>query len=145
MDCCLNVINEKLEVSLKEVKLLDSKFLYELLKNRDPLINISHKKLPTYDKHKKFVKSYPYSKWYIINYKKRKVGTIYISKQNEIGLFLTNEFQREHIGTNALNLLIQKNPCDRYLANVSPKNIKSQKFFKKNGFKLVQYTYELST
>ena len=35
------------------------------------------------------------------------------------------------------------NPRKRYLANVNPKNKTSQKFFKKNGFKLIQYTLEL--
>ena len=29
-------------------------------------------------------------------------------------------------------------------ANVNPKNKKSLDFFKKNGFKLIQYTYELT-
>ena len=30
----------------------------------------------------------------------------------------------------------------RFLANISPMNINSQRFFKERGFKLIQYTYE---
>ena len=40
--------------------------------------------------------------------------------------------------------MIQKNPKKRYLANVNPQNKKSMRFFKNNGFKLIQYTFELS-
>lgn len=74
-------------VCLVKVNKSDYKFLYELLKKRDPLANISHKKMPTYKEHIKFVKSRPYKVWYVIHFGKRKVGSIYLSKQNEIGLF----------------------------------------------------------
>jgi len=36
-----------------------------------------------------------------------------------------------------------KNPRKRYLANVNPENLKSIRFFKNNGFKRIQYTFEL--
>ena len=134
---------KKSDIKLKEVTLSDSKFLYELLKDRDPIVNISHKHTPDYKQHKKFIKSTPYSKWYVINHCKRKIGSIYLSKQNEIGIFLKKDFQGKHFGQAALDLLIQKNPRKRYLANVNPKNKDSQKFFKANSFRLIQYTYEL--
>lgn len=129
---------------LKSVTKADCPFLYELLRDRDPSINISHKKMPSYDKHIKFVMSKPYSKWYVIQYDDQKVGSIYLSKQNEIGIFIKKEKQNEGIGGRAMKLLLKKNPRSRYLANVSPKNKKSMSFFKKNGFKLIQYTYELT-
>ena len=53
-------------------------------------------------------------------------------------------YQNKQIGNIALRKLIQKNPKKRYLANVNPKNKKSIRFFKNNGFKLIQYTFELS-
>ena len=37
---------------------------------------------------------------------------------------------------------MKQNKQKRYLANVSPKNKKSIQFFKHNGFKLIQYTFE---
>ncbi|MDE2590613.1 MAG: GNAT family N-acetyltransferase [Patescibacteria group bacterium] len=129
---------------LKSVTKADCPFLYELLHDRDPSVNISHKKMPSYDKHIKFVMSKPYSKWYVIQYDDQKVGSIYLSKQNEIGIFIKKEKQNEGIGGRAMKLLLKKNPRSRYLANVNPKNKKSMSFFKKNGFKLIQYTYELT-
>ena len=131
------------KINLKSVNETDHEFLYDLLKNRNPNINISHKKIPTFKEHIKFVNSKPYSKWYIIKQNNEKVGSIYLSKQNEIGLFLQNNVQGKNIGTEALKLLIMKNPKKRILANINPKNKKSIKFFKKNGFKLIQFTFEL--
>ena len=128
---------------LEEVSKSDCKFLYDLLKSRDPSTSISHKKLPTYDKHVKFVLKKPYTKWYIIKYKEQKVGSIYLSLQDEIGIFIKKEFQRKGIGKKAVKLLMKKNPRTRYLANVALNNIKHQEFFKKLGFAGLQYTYEI--
>ena len=133
---------ESLKLTL--IKEGDQKFLYQLLSERKSIQNISHKKMPTYDEHIEFVNSNPYSKWYIIEIDNEKVGSIYLTKQNEIGIFLKQKFQGNRIGTEALNHLIIKNPGLRYLANINPKNTESIKFFKKLGFKLIQYTYELN-
>jgi RimJ/RimL family protein N-acetyltransferase len=62
---------------------------------------------------------------------------------NEIGIFLKKEFHGLGFGNKALRLLMKQNPKKRYLANISPHNKKSIEFFKKNGFSLIQYTYEL--
>ena len=135
--------NDKLGISIRSVKKSDSIFLYELLKERDSRANISHKKMPSIKQHEKFIQSKPYSKWYIIQNSNKEVGSIYLSKNNEIGIFLIKKNQSKGIGFNALKLLMEKNPKIRYLANVNPKNKKSIEFFKKNGFKLIQHTYEL--
>ena len=47
-------------ISLKSVTNSDVKFLFDLLKERNPRVNISHKKMPTYNQHRKFIKSKPY-------------------------------------------------------------------------------------
>jgi len=111
-------------VSLRAVNNSDAKFLFDLLDQRDPHANISHKKMPSYDEHIIFIKSKPYTKWYIILKSKEKVGSIYLSKQNEIGIFLLRNFQRKNIGNSALTQLIKKNPRKRFLANINPKNKK---------------------
>jgi len=134
---------ENLDISIRSIKKSDSNFLYELLKERDSRANISHKKMPSIKQHEKFIQSKPYSKWYIIQNSNKEVGSIYLSKNNEIGIFLIKKNQSKGIGFNALKLLMEKNPKIRYLANVNPKNKKSIEFFKKNGFKLIQHTYEL--
>jgi RimJ/RimL family protein N-acetyltransferase len=134
----------KYNLKLKEVDEKDVQFLYNLLEERKPVTYISHKKMPTYEEHVNFVKSSPYSKWYIIEIDEERAGSIYLTKQNEIGIFLNEGLQEKGIGSNALNVLIGKNPDLRYLANINPENKKSIKFFKKLGFTLIQYTYELN-
>ena len=129
-------------ISLKSVTNSDVKFLFDLLKERDPRVNISHRKMPTYSQHTKFIKSKPYSKWYIILKSKQKIGSIYLSKNDEIGIFLSKKFQGKNVGNFVLNELMGKNPRKRFLANVNPKNKKSISFFKNNNFKLIQYTFE---
>jgi len=131
-------------ITLKTVTKADGPFLFELLQERDPRANISHKKMPTYEKHIKFIISKPYSKWYVIKSVKHNLGSIYLTKSGEIGIFIKKDVQKRGIGKNALRLLIKLNPRSRYLANVNPRNLKSIQFFKKNGFRLIQYTYELT-
>ena len=135
--------NEPL-VKLKTVSKSDYRFLYNLLRERDARANISHKKMPTYNQHVAFVSAKPYSKWYVILYDTNKAGSIYLTSQNEIGIFIKKSFQSKQLGNIALRKMIQKNPKKRYLANVNPQNKKSVRFFKNNGFKLIQYTFELS-
>ena len=98
--------------------------------------------MPTYDEHISFVKSRPYSKWYIIIYKRKKIGSIYLSKQNEIGIHLMKSHERKFIYLESIKKLITENPGKRYLANISPQNKNYIRIFKEIGFKLIQHTYE---
>ena len=134
----------ELLVKLKTVSKSDYRFLYNLLMERDTRANISHKKMSTYNQHVRFVSAKPYSKWYVILYGASKAGSIYLTSQNEIGIFIKKSFQNKQIENIVLHKLIQKNPKKRYLANVNTQNKKSMRFFKNNGFKLIQYTFELS-
>jgi len=130
-------------VNLKTVSSSDHKFLFELLSQRKSYENISHKKMPTFEEHVKFVSSAPYSKWYIVRLNSTKIGTVYLTHQNEIGIHVIEEVRGKDVAKQALELIMKKNPKSRYLANINPKNKRSIKFFTKNGFKLIQYTYEL--
>ena len=130
-------------IVLKEVQKSDCSFLYELLSERKLYENISHKKNPTYTKHIKFVMSKPYTKWYIIYHQKEKVGSIYLTKQDEIGISINNDYEYAQIVKSALRLLMKLNQRKRYLANVGPKDVKSQEFLLKNGFSGLEYVYEI--
>jgi RimJ/RimL family protein N-acetyltransferase len=130
-------------VVLKPIGKSDYQFLYDLLKNRDKLANISHREMPSYEEHVRFVLSKPYQIWYIIKFGNDKIGSVYLTHNNEIGISLTKDMQGKGIGKLALIILMKKNPRKRYLANINPKNKKSIKFFKSEGFKLIQHTYEL--
>lgn len=131
------------KITLKIISNSDYQFLYDLLLDRDPKANISHRKMPTFSEHLKFIKSKPYTKWYIILKEEKKIGSIYLSKNDEIGIFLDKSIQGKGFGQLALKQIMEKNPRKRYLANVNPKNEKSKKFFIQNKFKLIQHTYEL--
>ena len=132
------------QIILKLVSKSDYRFLYDLLKERDSRVNISHKKMPTYNEHLKFIKSKPYTKWYIVKWGTQKIASIYLTSQNEIGIFIKKTHENKHLGGIIMSQLIQKNPRERYLANVSPKNKISENFFKSYGFKFIQKTYELT-
>ena len=54
------------------VRKSDCPFLFQLLKERESKVNISHRTIPTYNNHVKFVMSKPYAKWYIIKYQNKK-------------------------------------------------------------------------
>ena len=131
------------EIKLKKVSEEDIDFLYDMLKERDPIENILHKKMPSYDEHVKFVMSKPYTNWYIIEYDKKNVGAIYLSKQDEIGISVNNDYEYDQIVKSALELLMKLNQRKRYLANTSSKDVRSQEFLLKNGFTSLEYVYEM--
>tara|TARA_B100000586_G_scaffold239154_1_gene191280 strand:- start:292 stop:726 length:435 start_codon:yes stop_codon:yes gene_type:complete len=130
-------------IKLNQVTKNDTLFLYDLLKNKDPNANISHKKMPSYDEHVEFVMSKPYTNWYIIEYDKKNVGAIYLSKQDEIGISISNDYEYDQIVKPALKLLMKLNQRKRYLANTSPKDVRSQEFLLKNGFTGLEYVFEM--
>ncbi len=132
------------EIELKNVNQDDFKFLYDLLAERNPKANISHKKMPNFEEHIQFILSEPYKEWDVLMIGNVKVGSVYLSKQNEIGIFIKKEFQKKGFGKMALDLIIKKNGNIRYLSNVSPNNIDSINFFTNYGFKIIQNTYELN-
>ena len=131
-------------IILKEVKKSDCSFLYELLSERKSHVNISHKKTPTYAKHVKFVMSKPYSKWYVIYHTTEKIGSVYLTKQDEIGIRFKEQNMNNKIRSKVLNMIIKKNLRNRYLININPRNTSLRNFLKNEGFELIQHTYEIS-
>ena len=129
-------------IELKTTRKSDIDFLYEILSERSSIENISHKEMPSYRKHVKFVLSKPYKKWYIIYYKKQKFGSLYLTNLNEIGIHFKKVSISDFLITKSIDLLINKNPGKRFLINVSPNNKKFIKTIKRK-FKLIQHTYEL--
>ena len=112
-------------IRLKHVSKSDYEFLYDLLAERNPISNISHKTMPSFKTHQKFVSSKPYKKWYIVKLSQESIGSLYLSYQNEIGLFLKKQYNNVEI------------------ANINPKNKKLINFYKNFGFSLLQKTFKL--
>ena len=134
---------KNVEIILKTVNSKELKFLYELLMQRNSEENISHRKMPSYSQHVKFVNSKPYAFWYIIIENKEKIGSIYLPKLNEIGISFIKEKKGKKLEGKILNLIMNRHQRKRFFINISPKNKKLELQIKKNGFKIIQKTYEI--
>lgn len=126
---------------LRTVTSEDYKFLYQLLLEKTPMQNISHKELPAWEKHVAFNQAIPYQADYIIVHEGQDTGRIYLTKQDEVGIHIRKAYAGKGIGGQALELLITMTNRP-LLANIAPSNTASQAFFIKHGFRLVQYTYQ---
>ena len=119
--------------------------LYRLLEERagNTQINISHLTMPPWEDHCKFVLSHPYAYWYIIvSGDKDEVGAVYITRNDEIGIFIFRTYQGRGYGPDAIKDLMSRHPRDRYLANINPLNKPSIGVFTHMGFDQIQSTYE---
>ena len=75
----MEIILETVKPTVKQISIL-----YEQLKDRKYFI--SHKHLPTFEKHTDFVKNHPYRKWFIIKVNNTEMGSIYVQNDNSIGI-----------------------------------------------------------
>ena len=119
-------------------------FLWNMLRDRDPKVNISHKEMPTRKQHDSLVLSRPYKNWWIIMQDEQWVGNCYVTERYEIGIHLLPSFQHQGIGRAVVHQIISICGPMRYLANIAPANVASQDFFRSLGFKLIQYTFEFN-
>jgi hypothetical protein len=123
--------------------------LYELLKKR--VFTISHKRLPSYDEHKKFVLSHPYRSWYLIKSDESFLGSIYLLKDNTVGLFLVDD-NFEDIEESIKWLLLNHKPLKpiksvraaSFHINISPTHEILNSILKKIGAEPLQISYDLS-
>jgi len=74
------------EFELVEASDVQTEILYDLLGQR--IHTISHSEIQNYEIHRKFVKSHPYRKWYLVKIEAEYVGSIYVKNDNSIGLNL---------------------------------------------------------
>jgi len=135
-------INEN--VSLLKVGQKDEHviFLYKLLKSRNSRVSISHNKIPSLREHTNFLFNNPYRCWYVIEVSKKLVGSVYITKLNEIAVHFLSYNTKIY---KTILLFIIKNikplkaiPSFRskyFLINISEKNIKQANILKKIGGK----------
>ena len=128
-------------MELKPVTIDDAEFLFDLLKQREGIVNISHKSLPTWEEHVEYIKNNTYQSWDIIWVDDVRIGNIYLTDRDEIGIFLDKKYQSNGYGSIAINEFMKKNGKKRYLANIRPTNYKSIQFFGKHGFIHIQNTY----
>ncbi len=123
-------------------------FLYKLLQERKPYQNISHKEMPSYEDHVRFVRENrgKYKEWFLIQKVVPPydfVGSIYLGPENNVGIFILDNSLRRGYGALALKRL-----CEYYKnisiinANIAPTNSISLAFFINQGFKYAGKTIE---
>src|SRR4029077_21209232 len=132
---------------------------WQLLMERPPEANISHREMPTLEEHAKYVTTQPYRVWLVVEsdvihgeeYPFRElIGTIALTKQNEIGVGILKAHQRMGYARDAIRLVMSLYPpltgeigvrpgC--YVAHVAPLNWASHNLFNKLGAKIIQATY----
>ena len=125
-----------------------ARVLWDLLEERTEDESISHKRMPTWGEHLDFILSNPYFAWYIIEVPDPlgpvKVGAIYLSRDDEIGISIYKQYRRRGFARQAIEMLMAKHEdCRRFLANINPKNAKSRALFEGLGFRHIQDTLEL--
>lgn len=130
-------------VSVYRLPKLAPHILYQLLQEREPHVNISHRVMPTWQQHCKFIARRPYAAWYLIKVGGEYVGAIYLTAAGEIGVSVLARRRGLGLGPRAIGLLMHKHTRRRYLANINPRNKRSIRMFQRMGFKMIQQTYEL--
>lgn len=128
---------------------------YKILGQRllEPRTNISHKDMPTPFQHANFFYSKPYAGWYLITGTRgveEIMGATYITKANELGIYLWPHYRGKGHATQALQTLMAMHPplppipaarAGKYLARIHPNNKASQALFERLGFQCYEHTY----
>jgi len=97
--------------------------------------------MPDYMSHRMFCGSHEniYKEWNIIYDGNKKIGSVYITRLNEIGFHLVSS--KDPI----IDFIFSFYAGIARYANVSPKNTKLTKILTSLGYKLIQHTYEKET
>jgi len=123
--------------------------LYAQLKHRSH--NISHKSVPSFEQHTKFVQNHPYRKWIILKDSDVAIGNIYIQYDNSLGLNVDSSVSSEQIhkileGIYKSNSPLPAVPSVRFgefFLNIASKNKMLQKKLSNLGFCEIQRTFIL--
>ncbi len=105
-------------------------------------LSVTFLKLPRYDE---FVKTYfknDYKRYILINNNNEKMGFVVLTKDNEIGYFLSHEYQGKGIATKAVKMLLKLHPRKRYFATVHNENKRSINVVTRLGFYAKGTIYE---
>lgn len=123
--------------------------LYELLKKR--IYNISNKTLPSFEEHRAFVLNNPYRAWYLVKSGHNFIGSVYILKDNCLGIFISSNDQTA-IRASIEWIIFKHKPLSgiksvrapNYFVNVHPKNYKLISALHKIGATPIQISFSLN-
>jgi RimJ/RimL family protein N-acetyltransferase len=134
-----------LKYILREMNSDDQKFIYELqeeyLKTN---LSVTILILKPFEE---FFKSYILMdlKTYIILVDNERIGFVHITKEGEIGYFLTKKYEGKGIASNAVKDMLKLHPLKRYFATVNINNTRSTELVKGLGFSPKGIIYEKIT
>ena len=129
-------------------KKLHIEILYNLISKRK--FNISNDKKISKKEHKEFCITHPYRAWYLVKKKEKYIGSIYITKLNNISINLNH--QTKEYFEYCLNFLLNKyNPLKEinsirpryFYININPLNKHLISKIKNLGFKKIQVSFSL--
>ena len=116
---------------LREAVKDDHPFIYKLVEDfLKTDLSVTVLKMPSFED---FFKTE--TKRYTITNESDLIGFVQILPNNEVGYFIDKKYQNSGIGTEAVAILMQINPRERYFATINNKNGSSLKLIEKLGFK----------
>ena len=128
---------------------LQTKELYSQLQRR--LYQISHKSMPSFEMHERFVKGNPYRAWFIIEIDNEFIGNVYIQFDNSVGLNCEDNITAEQI-RKVLDIIGSKfqpleaiNSIRRgsFFLNVSSENLSLQRKLNSLSMMEIQRSYAI--
>ncbi|MBT6536259.1 MAG: hypothetical protein HOK98_08740 [Rhodospirillaceae bacterium] len=139
-------------LSLAEVEASDHHIavLFEILGKRRGHHRISHGAAPGFEAHRDFVHTHPYRHWFLVSYDGEFIGTIYLTKENVLGVFV-DDTQLAHLGRVIVYVIQAFDPLPaipsirnaKYTINLSPENTAYAGVIEELGGRLIQQSYVL--
>ena len=139
-------------MDLMRVSTLQAPFLYRLFAERGEDSWISTAKFPTYEEHFAFVERHPYRDWWVIYVDSKPVGSIYLGKDNSVGVVIAKDHRRSGYAKQAIERVLRDNDplpaiksvrAGHFIANIKEGNQASEALFTACGFKPIQRTWGL--
>jgi hypothetical protein len=123
-----------IEYVLREMTLDDQNFMYELIKEYLKTdLSVTVLTLKPFDE---YFKAYGSNdlKTYIIMVNEERAGFVHITKDGEIGYYLTKTYEGKGIASNAVKDMLKLQPMKRYFATVNVNNTRSKNLVMRLGF-----------
>lgn len=122
--------------------------LYRLLELRR--FGLSHHAMPEFEKHRAFVEHHPYRNWYFVDCEHECVGSVYLTKTNNIGINMLDGYSH-HIAEALQELMKRHKPLPAiasvrsscFVVNVSPQDKDLIEALEQVHGTLLQHTYLL--
>lgn len=130
-----------------------AEILWELMKEAQPSETISQQGMPSWEEHVSFVGRFPFRMWYLLQADGVFVGSIYLSRRNEIGVRIFKAHRRKGHAKWAIMEILRMwrklvaasgRPAVQraaFIANINPANEASQALFSSLGFRHIQNTF----